>query len=264
MGLWLPTGRATVGLTDVAEGEQTIMPDTRRLERLGSVIEQIVSEIVANDLRDPGIADIVSITRADVAQDLSTVRIAVSVMGDDEAQRLTIRALERAAGFVRRRLAGELSIRQTPEVIWTLDRSIERGDRVLALLNSLVIPPAPDDGIADASLSRREIRRQRDETQMVSHDDDRVRSDPRTVALSGVPDLATDGPLGDDDVEDPWDDTMLDGVEGDDVQSSPLPDTSVISEELSVPQGTPLRRRVLRVLSPRGLPYLRRPRRRPS
>jgi|GEM_PF-17252 len=121
------------------------MADLRRRERLASLIEQIVSQVVARELRDPGIAGIVAITRVEVSADVSSARIHVSVMGDEVTRTATMCSLERSSGYVRRRLASELRIRQVPEVIWAIDRSIERGDRVIALLNSLVIPPAETD-----------------------------------------------------------------------------------------------------------------------
>ena len=126
------------------------MADLRRRERLASSIEQIVSQVVAQELRDPGIAEIVSITRVEVSADVSVAKIHVSAMGDDAARTATMRALERSSGYVRRRLASELRIRQVPEVLWAIDRSIERGDRVIALLNSLVIPPADSEGSTSA------------------------------------------------------------------------------------------------------------------
>lgn len=126
------------------------MADLRRRERLASSIEQIVSQVVAQELRDPGIAEIVSITRVEVAADVSVAKIHISAMGDEAVRTATMRALERSSGYVRRRLASELRIRQVPEVLWAIDRSIERGDRVIALLNSLVIPPADSEGAASA------------------------------------------------------------------------------------------------------------------
>ena len=131
------------------------MPDPRRRERLASVIEQIVSQVLARELRDPGLEGITSITKVDVAADLSVTKLHVSIMGDEAKRLSTMRALERASGFVRRRLAEELTIRQTPEVIWVLDRSIERGDRVLALLSTLTIPPEPP---ADADAPPAHVR----------------------------------------------------------------------------------------------------------
>jgi ribosome-binding factor A len=86
-----------------------------------------------------------------VTADLGIARVYVSVMGGEDERRGTMRALERATGFVRGKLGEELTIRHVPEVHFVLDRSIERGDRVLELLNKLDIPPAepsppsPDD-----------------------------------------------------------------------------------------------------------------------
>jgi ribosome-binding factor A len=66
-------------------------------------------------------------------------------MGTEEERRETMRALDHARGFVRSRLGEELTIRHIPDVQFVLDRSIEEGDRVLALLNQIKIPPATPD-----------------------------------------------------------------------------------------------------------------------
>jgi ribosome-binding factor A len=132
------------------------MADLRRRERLASSIEQIVSQVVAQELRDPRIAEIVSITRVEVAADVSVAKIHISAMGDEATRTATMRALERSSGYVRRRLASELRIRQVPEVFWAIDRSIERGDRVIALLNSLVIPEADPNDTASRRADRDE------------------------------------------------------------------------------------------------------------
>ena len=121
------------------------MPNQRRRERLNSLIEQIVSQLLQREIKDPRVAGLTSITRVDISADASHCRIYVSVMGSDEERQSTIRALERATGFVRSKLGEELTIRHVPELQFVLDRSIEQGDRVLALLNALEIPPAPAD-----------------------------------------------------------------------------------------------------------------------
>lgn len=208
------------------------MADLRRRERLASLIEQIVSQVVAQELRDPGIAEIVSITRVEVSADVSTARIHVSAMGDEASRTATMRALERSSGYVRRRLASELRIRQVPEVLWAIDRSIERGDRVIALLNSLVIPPAETDVAAPSGTG------DRDETiEVWSRDGDR-RPNPR-VAVEVID-------LDDDDLD------VDDGsVEGDDEVRAPVvvdpgPPTQVVTPRRRprvVPLGLPMRKR---------------------
>ena len=119
------------------------MPNPRRRERLASLVEQIVSELLQREIKDPRVSGLTSVTTVEVAADLSAAKIFVSVMGTEEERAGTMRALERAAGFVRSRLGDELTIRHVPEVTFHLDRSIERGDRVLALLNQLDIPKDP-------------------------------------------------------------------------------------------------------------------------
>jgi ribosome-binding factor A len=120
------------------------VPDSRRPERLASLIEQIVSELLLREIRDPRIAALTSITRVEVSADVRQAKIHVSVMGTEDERRETMGALRRATGFVRSKLGEELTIRHVPEVSFHLDTSLEQGDRVLALLNTLDIPKADD------------------------------------------------------------------------------------------------------------------------
>ena len=125
------------------------MPDSRRRERLASLIEDVVAELLQREVKDPRVAGLTSITRVEVSADLSVTRIFVSVLGSEAERQETIRALERATGFVRSKMGEELTIRHVPAVTFVLDRSIEQGDRVLALLNQIVLPPAPPAESAD-------------------------------------------------------------------------------------------------------------------
>ncbi|HXI14953.1 MAG TPA: 30S ribosome-binding factor RbfA [Chloroflexota bacterium] len=120
------------------------MPDPRRRQRLGALIEEILSELI-RQMKDPRVAGMVSLTRVQVTQDASLARVFISVMGSDDDRKGTMRALEHATGFLRSRLGSELTIRHVPELQFSLDRSIEEGDRVIALLNKIDIPPGPPD-----------------------------------------------------------------------------------------------------------------------
>lgn len=121
------------------------MPNNRRRERLNSLITQILSELLQREMRDPRVGGMVSIAAVDVTADVSQAKVYVSIMGSEEERESTMRALEHAAGFLRTRLGEELTIRHVPELLFFLDRSIERGDRVLALLNQINSsePPPP-------------------------------------------------------------------------------------------------------------------------
>ena len=96
-------------------------------------------------MKDPRVSGLVSVARVQVTQDGSLARVHVSVMGSEEVQKETIKALEHAQGFLRSKLGAEMSIRHVPELQFLLDRSIAEGDRVLALINKLEIPELKEE-----------------------------------------------------------------------------------------------------------------------
>ena len=124
------------------------MPNPRRRERIGALMEEILSDLI-RQMKDPRVSGLVSVTRAQVTSDGSLARVHVSVMGSEEEQKATLKALEHAKGFLRSQLGSEMSIRHVPELQFILDRSIEEGDRVLRLINKLEIPAAPAEAEVD-------------------------------------------------------------------------------------------------------------------
>jgi ribosome-binding factor A len=109
---------------------------TSRAERLAEVIKVETSDIIQRDLKDPRIG-FVSITDVVVSADLRHAKIFVSVLGDDDAKHRTMEGLERARGHVRTELGARLRIRYVPEVLFRLDTSIERGERVVSLMREV-------------------------------------------------------------------------------------------------------------------------------
>jgi ribosome-binding factor A len=122
------------------------MPNPRRVERLAALIEEIVSELLQREIKDPRVAGLISVTRVQLSQDARHAKIYVSVLGSEEERQATMQVLERAKGFIRSKLGSELTIRHVPEVQFVLDRSLEQGDRVLAILRGLEIPPPEPEG----------------------------------------------------------------------------------------------------------------------
>lgn len=98
-----------------------------RVKRLAEEIKKIVSNIIRNELRDPRVSPMTSIIEVDLTRDLRYVNIYVSVLGDDKEKEETIEGLTRASGFIRREIGQKIKARYTPEVIFKLDDSIERG-----------------------------------------------------------------------------------------------------------------------------------------
>lgn len=114
------------------------MATSRRISRVASLLQQEVSQMLLNDIKDDRVgAGMVSITDVDVSGDLQHAKIYVSIYGTEEARKETMAGLQSATGFVRRELGKRISLRRTPEVRFIEDRGIERGDRMLNLLNRL-------------------------------------------------------------------------------------------------------------------------------
>ena len=98
-----------------------------REKRLAEEIKKIVSNIIRDELRDPRVSSMTSIIEVDLTRDLRYVYIYVSILGDDEEKKETMEGLTRASGFIRREIGKNIKARYTPEVIFKLDNSIERG-----------------------------------------------------------------------------------------------------------------------------------------
>lgn len=97
----------------------------QRIDRISEEIKKEVSRIIREDVKDPRIAQMASILRADVSGDLRHAKIYVSVLGDEQERASTMEGLARAAGYIRKELGRVLSIRYIPELNFVLDTSIE-------------------------------------------------------------------------------------------------------------------------------------------
>ena len=108
---------------------------TRRTARINDLLREEISDILHREVKDPRMSGLVTVTDVDVSPDLQTAKVFVSVLGTDEETASTFRALRAGAHFLKRQLRKRLTIRRTPELEFLLDDSLERGARVLALLN---------------------------------------------------------------------------------------------------------------------------------
>lgn len=114
------------------------MATSRRVSRVAELIKREVSQLVQRDIKDDRVgAGMVSVTDVDVSGDLQHAKIYVSIYGSEQARAETMAGLKAATGFVRSELGHRVRLRRTPEVVFIEDRSLERGDRVLSLLNRL-------------------------------------------------------------------------------------------------------------------------------
>ena len=117
------------------------MATSRRVSRISSLIKREVSQMLLYDIKDDRVgAGMVSVTDVQVSGDLQHAKIFVSIYGTEAAKTETMEGLQSSAGFVRRELGQRVRLRRTPEIAFLEDSSIERGDRILNLINRLEIP----------------------------------------------------------------------------------------------------------------------------
>jgi ribosome-binding factor A len=114
------------------------MATNRRVSRVAELIKREVSQMLLNGIKDDRVGTgMVSVTDVDVSGDLQHATIFVSIYGTEEAKTETMAGLKSATGYVRSELGARIRLRRTPEVIFMEDHSIERGTKVLSLLNQL-------------------------------------------------------------------------------------------------------------------------------
>lgn len=82
---------------------------------------------ILRGIKDPRIAPMTSVLAVEVAPDLKTCKAYISVLGDEKAKSDTLKGLQNAEGYVRRELARGLNMRNTPEIKFIMDASIEYG-----------------------------------------------------------------------------------------------------------------------------------------
>jgi ribosome-binding factor A len=107
--------------------------------RIGRVAEQIKKELsflLQTELKDPRVG-FVTITGVEVTNDFSQAKVYLSVFGDDAQKNETLKALSKAAGFMRTELGKKIRIRHIPELIFKIDSSIEYGQKIEKLLNQI-------------------------------------------------------------------------------------------------------------------------------
>ena len=95
--------------------------------RVNTEVQRELSNILRGGIKDPRVAPMTSVVSVEVAPDLKTCKAYVSVFGDEAAQEDTIKGLQSAEGYIRRELARNLNMRNTPEVKFVLDQSIAYG-----------------------------------------------------------------------------------------------------------------------------------------
>lgn len=105
--------------------------------RINGEVQRVLAEIIRGDLKDPRIGEITSVVSVEVAPDLKTCKVWVSVLGDEQAQADTLAGLNSAEGFIKNQLARKLNLRNTPQIRFIMDQSIKYGVNMSKLIDDV-------------------------------------------------------------------------------------------------------------------------------
>ena len=113
-----------------------------RLNRVDEEIKKYISAIIMNDIKDPNLTGIISVTKVKVTPDLKYAKVYVSILNATNTKQ-DLAILKKSAGLTRSLLAKRMNLRITPEIIFELDESMEYGARIDSILKEII--PKKDD-----------------------------------------------------------------------------------------------------------------------
>lgn len=114
--------------------------------RVNAEVQRELSNILRGGIKDPRVAPMTSVVAVEVAPDLKTCKAYISVLGDKEAQAETIKGLQSAEGYIRHELARNINMRNTPEIRFVLDQSIEYGVNMSRKIDEVTRDLKDDEG----------------------------------------------------------------------------------------------------------------------
>jgi ribosome-binding factor A len=118
---------------------------TRRTERLDSVIQQEISQLLREQVNDPRLSSLISITKVSTSSDLRHTKVFISSIGDNVDKKEILQGFTAASGFLRRQLATRLQLKHMPELSFQFDDSIERAAKVLRLIDEVASKDAENE-----------------------------------------------------------------------------------------------------------------------
>lgn len=110
---------------------------SRRSERTSKLIQREISVLLEREVNDPRLSKFVSVTEVSLSPDLMHAKVYVSTLGSEMNKEDLLAGFNKASGFLRKELAAHLRLKQMPELSFHYDDSIERGARLLELMNEL-------------------------------------------------------------------------------------------------------------------------------
>ena len=103
--------------------------------RINGEVQRVLAQVIRGEIKDPRISPLTSVVAVEVAPDLKSCKAWISVLGNEEARQATYQGLKSAEGFIKSRLAKTINLRNTPDITFVMDQSIEYGVRMSKLID---------------------------------------------------------------------------------------------------------------------------------
>ncbi|MBQ2451177.1 MAG: 30S ribosome-binding factor RbfA [Lachnospiraceae bacterium] len=105
--------------------------------RVNGEVHRVLAEIIRSEIKDPRINPMTTVVSVEVAPDLKTCKAWISVLGNEESQKDTLAGLRSAEGYIKNQLARKINLRNTPEIRFIIDQSIEYGVTMSKLIDDV-------------------------------------------------------------------------------------------------------------------------------
>jgi ribosome-binding factor A len=105
--------------------------------RINGEVQRVLAEIIRGELKDPRINPMTTVMAVEVAPDLKSCKAFISVLGDAQSQEDTLKGLNSAMGYIRNQLAKKINLRNTPEIRFIMDQSVEYGINMSKLIDKV-------------------------------------------------------------------------------------------------------------------------------
>ena len=111
---------------------------SQRLTRINEEMRKEIAEVIRSEVKEPAVQDaMVSVVAVDTTNDLKTAKVYISVLQDNKKEEV-LAALKKAQGYIRREIARRINLRNTPEFLFRLDESIERGMQMSKMISDVM------------------------------------------------------------------------------------------------------------------------------
>ena len=108
----------------------------RRITRINDEIKSQTA-LLLRELKDPRLTNMITVVKVDTTQDLKYCKVYVSIMGSEKEKKDSMQVLKSSAGFIKKQLASSANLRQTPDLTFILDDSLDHAMRIQEILNEV-------------------------------------------------------------------------------------------------------------------------------